>query len=200
MIFNNGQYTIARRRVRNARISVNHELQVKIVIPLWYKETDLQQLIAEKQKWIEKQLIHFTLAKKDIPQLGMGEILYLGEGINPGFDVTDTLQLHHWYQTVAQEIFGVRIKALAAEYGFRFSKLTLRNQKTRWGSCSKKKYISLNWKLIKAPLAVIDYVILHELTHTQVFDHSKSFWLKLEQVCPDYKQAVQWLKKYGRYL
>ena len=67
MINNTEKFTIARRRVKNARISVNHELQVKVVIPLWYKEKDLKQLFAEKQKWIEKQLIHFAESQKDIP-------------------------------------------------------------------------------------------------------------------------------------
>ncbi|MFI5264435.1 MAG: M48 family metallopeptidase [Candidatus Kapaibacterium sp.] len=194
------QYFISRRRVKNARISVNHELHVKVVIPLWYKEKDVAQLFAEKRHWIEKQLVHFAKAQKNIPRLEEGEILYLGERINPGFDVGDKKLLQLWYLEKARELYTGRINALSAEHGFTYSKLTLRNQKTRWGSCSKKKNISLNWKLIKTPLYVIDYVILHELTHTQFFDHSRSFWQKLEQVCPDYKQALAWLKKYGRYL
>jgi len=200
MTINNEQFTVTRRRVKNARISVNHELQVKVVIPLWYKEKDLKQLIAEKHKWIEKQLVHFAESQKDIPQLNPAEILYLGKGFNPGFDVSDRLLLQKWYGKQALELYDERIKILSAKHGFTYNKLTLRNQKTRWGSCSKKKNISINWKLIKTPLAVIDYVILHELTHTEFFDHSKSFWQKLWEVCPDYKNALSWLKKYGRYL
>ena len=200
MLLTQEHITIARRKVRNARISINHELQITVVIPLWYREKDLHQLIAEKQKWIEKQLVHFRQEQKYIPRLGDGEILYLGDTIRPEFDVADKKLLQSWYLAKARELYEVRIKALASEYGFTYSKLTLRNQKTRWGSCSKKKNISLNWKLIKTPLYVIDYVILHELTHTQYFDHSKSFWQKLEQVCPEYKTALHWLKKYGRYL
>jgi predicted metal-dependent hydrolase len=200
MPIHSDNFTVARRRVKNARISINHELEIKVVIPLWYKERDLKQLIAEKQKWIEKQLVYFREEQKYIPLLNPGEILYLGQAINPGFDTADRLQLDHWYKKAAKEIYHARIGKLAAEHGFAYNKLTLRSQKTRWGSCSKKKNISLNWKLIKAPLSVIDYVILHELTHTQYFDHSKSFWQKLSLVCPDHKQRIQWLKKYGRYL
>jgi predicted metal-dependent hydrolase len=200
MINNTEHYTIARRRVKNARISVNHELQVKVVIPLWYKEKDLVQLFAEKRKWIEKQLIHFAESQKNIPQLAPGEILYLGESFNPGFDISDRLLLQKWYVAKALELFDKRIEILSTQHGFTYNRLTLRNQKTRWGSCSKKKNISLNWKLIKTPLQVIDYVILHELTHTEFFDHSKSFWQKLSQICPEYKQSLAWLKKYGRYL
>ncbi|MFI5263265.1 MAG: M48 family metallopeptidase [Candidatus Kapaibacterium sp.] len=194
------QYFISRRKVKNARISVNHELHVKVVIPLWYREKDVAQLFAEKRKWIEKQLIHFAKAQKDIPRLDEGEILYLGERIRPGFDVRDKKVLQQWYLEKARELYTIRIHNLSTEHEFTYHKLTLRNQKTRWGSCSKRKNISLNWKLIKTPISVIDYVILHELTHTQYFDHSKSFWHKLEQVCPDYKQALAWLKQYGRYL
>ncbi len=186
--------------MKNARISVNHELQVKVVIPLWYKEKDVSHLLAEKQKWIQKQLAHFTEAQKDLIPLGEGEILYLGEAFNPGFDITNQLHLKKWYLEKATALYTIRIQALATEHGFTYNKLTLRNQKTRWGSCSKKKNISLNWKLIKTPLHVIDYVILHELTHTQFFDHSKSFWQKLAQVCPDYKESLGWLKRYGKYL
>jgi len=200
VIINPEQYNIARRHVKNARISVNHELQVKVVVPLWYKEKDLQQLVVEKQKWIQKQLAHFAESKKDVPQLNPNEILYLGKGFDPGFDVTDRHMLHKWYLGKALELYHSRIKMLSVKHGYFYNKLTLRNQKTRWGSCSKMKNISLNWKLIKAPLQVIDYVILHELTHTQFFAHSKTFWQKLSQVCPDYKGALAWLKKYGGYL
>ncbi len=175
-------------------------MQVKVVIPLWYKEKDLAQLFTEKQKWIRKQLAHFAESQKDVPHLNPGEILYLGEMFNPGFDVTDRLKLRKWYEGKALELYHARIQFLAAEHGFTYNKLTLRNQKTRWGSCSKKKNISLNRKLIKAPMYVIDYVVLHELTHTIFFDHSKKFWQKLSEVCPSYKQSLMWLKKYGRYL
>ncbi|MEP7235850.1 MAG: SprT family zinc-dependent metalloprotease [Ignavibacteriota bacterium] len=200
MILNPESYSITRRQVRNARISINHEMQIKITIPLWYREREVMQLLKEKQPWIEKQLIHFEKEKKNVILPRDGEILFLGESIIPGFDCTDPKQLHNFYISRAREEFGMWTLRLAEEHGFTFSKLTIRNQKTRWGSCSKKKNISLNWKLIKTPPHVMEYVILHELTHTQYFDHSLSFWKRLEEVCPDYKIALNWLKKHGRYL
>jgi predicted metal-dependent hydrolase len=194
------QYTIARRRVKNARVSVNHELQIKIIIPLWYREKDLQQLLTEKQNWIQKQLYHFSKANEDRIKLAPDEILYLGEIIKPEFYPGNKIYLQKWYLERAHNLFAARIQELSAMHGFIYNKLSIRNQKTRWGSCSKKKNISLNWKLIKAQICVIDYLILHELTHTIFFDHSKAFWQKVAKICPQYKEASAWLKKYGRYL
>lgn len=83
---------------------------------------------------------------------------------------------------------------LAIEHGFHFNKVSVRNQKMRWGSCSCSKTISLNWRLIQCPAFVRDYVILHELSHLVHMDHSVKFWNKVGRVCPDYEEAERWLK------
>jgi hypothetical protein len=73
----------------------------------------------------------------------------------------------------------------------------VRNQKSRWGSCSRRGTISLNWRLIQAPPFVCDYIILHELSHLKEMNHSARFWHEVERVCPDYKMAERWLKQHS---
>ncbi len=87
-----------------------------------------------------------------------------------------------------------RLRQHADRHGLKPGAVTVRNQRSRWGSCSSAGTISLNWRLIQAPEATADYVILHELTHLDHLDHSPAFWHALEGRCPDYRDHEQWLK------
>jgi predicted metal-dependent hydrolase len=95
------------------------------------------------------------------------------------------------------EVIKDRIDNYAPKIGVYPKKVTIREQKTRWGSCSSKGNISLNWKLIMAPSKVIDYVIVHELCHMREMNHSKNFWNIVSEVCPDFKESQKWLKDNG---
>ena len=88
----------------------------------------------------------------------------------------------------ARKILNQRLAELATEHDFEYAKVSIRKQKTRWGSCSSQNNISLNQSLLHLPDDLIDYVLLHELTHTRVKNHSPSFWDELETVCPDAKE------------
>lgn len=79
-------------------------------------------------------------------------------------------------------------------------RVTVRNQRTRWGSCSRRGTISLNWRLIQTPPFVRDYICLHELMHLREMNHSPRFWREVESVCPDYPMAEHWLKAHARLL
>ena len=74
--------------------------------------------------------------------------------------------------------------------------MRLSGARTRWGSCSSRGVISLNWRLVMAPLPVLDYVVVHELVHTQVYNHTKEFWSEVGRFIPDYKEKRGWLKKH----
>jgi len=80
----------------------------------------------------------------------------------------------------------------------RISRISIRNQKTRWGSCSQKGTISLNWRLIQTPPEVSDYIIIHELMHLMELNHSKRFWKNVQKACPDYKIHETWIRTFGR--
>jgi predicted metal-dependent hydrolase len=86
----------------------------------------------------------------------------------------------------------------AQQHGLTVHRVVVRNQKSRWGSCSRRGTISLNWRLIQAPGVVADYIILHELMHLRQMNHSRKFWQEVENVCSDFRSAEKWLKVHGR--
>jgi predicted metal-dependent hydrolase len=111
-------------------------------------------------------------------------------------DVTDfrpAIEKH--LRQLASEELPPRVQAYAAEHQVTVNRISVRNQKSRWGSCSRRGTISLNWRLIHTPLPVQDYVILHELMHLRQMNHSARFWQEVKSVCPDYEAAERWLKQ-----
>jgi len=107
-------------------------------------------------------------------------------------DLRPAIQKH--LRKLAQQELPERVSELAALHGIEISRVTVRNQKSRWGSCSRTGTISLNWRLIQAPYFVRDYIILHELAHRRHMNHSRNFWQEVKRLCPDYLQAERWLK------
>jgi predicted metal-dependent hydrolase len=93
-----------------------------------------------------------------------------------------------------------RLLALAARHGLTVTRVSIRNQRTRWGSCGRDGHISLNWRLVLMPDDVRDYVLLHELMHLRRMDHSPAYWALVAEVCPGYREARQWLRGHGRSL
>ena len=89
--------------------------------------------------------------------------------------------------------------ALRQHHGLTVSRVSVRNQRSRWGSCSPSGHICLNWRLVLMPDAVRDYVLIHELMHLRRLDHSRHFWRLVAHACPDYQRARQWLRE-NRYL
>ena len=90
-----------------------------------------------------------------------------------------------------------RLYELANQHGCLVTAVSIRSQKTRWGSCGRNGHISLNWRLMLMPEWVRDYVLVHELMHLRRMDHSPKFWRHVEVACPDYRVARQWLRRHG---
>ena len=97
--------------------------------------------------------------------------------------------LEHWYRGEAVTHFGARVRHFSSRLGVRPSKVVVRGQRTRWGSCSSKGTVSLNWRLMMAPGALADYVVVHELCHLRHMNHSPDFWAMVAGVVPDYRQC-----------
>src|SRR5690606_2555985 len=112
--------------------------------------------------------------------------------------VKETLIL--WYKKRFSDIAYERIKKYSSQIGSSPNKVAVKEQKTRWGSCSSKGNINLNWRLAMAPISIIDYVIVHELCHLKVMNHSKEFWKQVELILPDYIERREWLKVNGSKL
>jgi predicted metal-dependent hydrolase len=122
-----------------------------------------------------------------------GEELSLGRG-----KVRQHVERH--LRALALVELSARTRELAAQHGVCIRRITVRDQRTRWGSCSARGTISLNWRLIQTPPWVRDYIILHELMHTREMNHSARFWRQVEAVCPAWREAERWLRKNGRVL
>lgn len=118
------------------------------------------------------------------------EVVTVAEGIT---DFRPAIE-KHLRQLATQEL-PPRVQAYAAQHQVAVSRISVRNQKSRWGSCSRRGTISLNWRLIQTPLHVQDYIILHELMHLRQMNHSVRFWREVKSVCPDYEVAERWLKQ-----
>ena len=113
-------------------------------------------------------------------------------------DLRRAIQKH--LRDLASEELPPRVMELAALHGVNVSHVTVRNQRSRWGSCSWRGTISLNWRLIQSPGFVRDYIILHELAHRRQMNHSNKFWQEVERLFPDYLQAERWLKQHANLL
>ena len=108
--------------------------------------------------------------------------------------------IEHFYRQQAKRYLPQRTRELAEQHGFTYNRVFIKNQKTRWGSCSDKRNINLNMRLMMTPRAAIDYVIIHELCHLIHMNHSQLFWNLVAKHCPNYQYWEKWLKENGGFL
>lgn len=102
-----------------------------------------------------------------------------------------------WYRRQARQVIGERTRRKAAELGLAYRSLRITSARTRWGSCGARGTLNFSWRLVMAPLPVIDYVIVHELVHLEIKNHSPAFWQRVARLAPEYQQQRAWLKANG---
>lgn len=176
------EVTIIRSNRKTVGIQVNGDLTVTVRAPMQAAQRDLERILQEKKGWIQKQIERLQLEKTrdaatEAKRLSTAEIRELADRA-----------LAHIPGRAAY--FA---KILGVDYG----RITIRNQKTRWGSCSSKGNLNFNCLLMLAPPRIIDYVVVHELCHRKEMNHSKAFWKQVEEVLPNYRDSVRWLKEEG---
>jgi predicted metal-dependent hydrolase len=113
-------------------------------------------------------------------------------------DLRPAVERHLW--ALATRELPPRVWELAEEQGLRVNRVTVRNQRSRWGSCSRNATISLNWRILQAPDHVRDYLVLHELMHLRQMNHSAKYWKEVAKACPDYLRSELWLKEHNHLL
>lgn len=106
-------------------------------------------------------------------------------------------QLEKWYRKEALAVIGQKALEYAQSLSVHFESIRIKDQRSRWGSCSSKGNLNFNCLLMLAPPEVLDYVVVHELCHRKQMNHSKAFWTEVEKVFPDYKKSIKWLKEEG---
>ena len=167
-------------------------------------ETQIQRLEAQPKtvnEWRLGTQIYFRGEQVKIEVETVGQIRFGSELLNlhdVSVDLRPAIQKH--LRKLAQKELPARVMELAAVHGIHISRVSVRNQKSRWGSCSRRGTISLNWRLIQTPDFVRDYIILHELAHCRQMNHSDKFWQEVERLCPDYLVAERWLKANSKLL
>ena len=173
----------------------------------WIESTKIK-VLARKTKLQERDIlkdgllllgepIRVTIVdEKFVHYDNINRVLYLPHCSLPQISII----LEKFYKSQARSYLGGRLNELAAQNGFRVEKFRLSSARTRWGSCSEKGTISLNWKLLFAPKSVVDYVIIHELCHLDFMNHSPAFWKRVGSHLPDYQRHRDWLEKNGNTL
>lgn len=140
--------------------------------------------------------LKFTLANED-PAVKI-ESDFLEVSTEPGQPANTILaKIHWWYKDQASITLNARSIFYAELMGVKFHSIRVKNYKSKWGSCSKDNKISYNWRIILAELKVIDYLVVHELAHIKIKNHSKQFWSKVAEFCEDHKEIRKWLRTNG---
>lgn len=174
--------TVIRSNRKTVAIQVNTDLTVTVRTPRRATKKDIERILKEKEPWIQK---HIEQMKAKKAQYESVEVHYL------------TNEEMKELADKALRYIPERVAYFAKLVGVTYGRITIRNQKTRWGSCSSKGNLNFNCLLMLTPPEVIDYVVVHELCHRKKMNHSKSFWNEVEKVCPNYKESVRWLKESG---
>ncbi|MBD5504826.1 MAG: M48 family metallopeptidase [Lachnospiraceae bacterium] len=179
-------YTLIRSNRRSFSISISPDGQITVRVPMRATQKEISHLLIEKRIWIVTKYLEVQEKQRN----------------RPVSELTDTqrIALEKRYITAAKEYFPKRVAHFQQFTGGSYNRITIRDQKTRWGSCSARGTLSFNWRLMLAPPAILDYVVVHELCHLTHMNHSAAFWQKVESVYPDYRTARKWLKDHGQEL
>lgn len=174
--------TVIRSNRKTVAIQVNSDLSVTVRAPYSASEKVIEEILKKKEAWISRHIEKIKKTKERFEaepteKLTREKVIALAEE--------------------ALKVIPARVEYFAKVIGVTYGKITIRNQKTRWGSCSSKGNLNFNCLLMLAPPEVLDYVVVHELCHRKQMNHSKAFWLEVEKVLPDYKEARKWLKEEG---
>ena len=172
------------------------------------------ELLQKHHNWIEQKILEQNIKKAENPTVTIEsgkyfplfDALYvIKEGtklefnnafyITPGGDAAD--KLRQLYRQTAKSILGLKLAEKAKQCDIVYSGMKISNAKTRWGSCSYKKSINLNWRLLLLPERLADYIIAHELAHIREMNHSRAFYMELERISPEWRRAERELRQYS---
>ena len=218
-------YTVRRSdRARRVRVRVDPRSgAVEVVLPKRAAAREAASAVAELGGWIARRRAEVARAQAVVaasrsagtvpyldteltlrPEPGRARVHRRGDVLlvpdaEAGSEVM-RVALERWYRRQARIEITPRLDAAAAAVGCEYAKLTIRDQRTRWGSCSSSGAMSFNWRLLLAPEAVLEYVVRHEAAHLAVMDHSPRFWAVMGRLMPGYELPRRWLRDHGSTL
>ena len=177
------RYFIKRSRRKTISVEIEPDLSVLIRAPLYMADREIVKFLKDSEDWIRKHREKVAKRMEEeakIPKLSMEEIRSLA--------------------VMARDDIPARVACFAPIVGVTYGRITIRNQKSRWGSCSSKGNLNFNCLLMLAPPEHRDYVVVHELCHRKEMNHSKRFWDEVGRVLPDYKKSIKWFNENGESL
>ena len=169
-------YTLVRSNRKTVSIVIKPTGEVEVRCPKRCRQRQIEAFVTGKEDWIRRHLAAIA-ARQPQPSLSSGQLRELAEQ--------------------AAAVLPEKVRLFAEKNGVSYGRITIRSQRTRWGSCSAKGNLSFNCLLMLCPEAVQDYVVVHELCHRKELNHSAAFWAEVERVLPDYKASRKWLKDHG---
>jgi predicted metal-dependent hydrolase len=212
-------------RARQPRLIIAPGAGLRVVTPRGYDRRRLLIFILHRQRWINKHLDRIAAMPveptadsplpESIPFLGVAHAVCVCETPGTRVSVAQTggalivrapagaaarPALEGWLRARARVAIVSRVEARAKEMGLIYGRVAIRDQQTRWGSCSQPGNLNFNWRLLLAPPAVLDYVVVHELAHRVEMNHSTRFWRIVAHYCPDFATHRTWLREHGREL
>lgn len=224
------EYTVRRSaRAKKVRLRVDLDGSVTVVVPRRSRITGYDDFVRQHADWVARQQARFAALRTQARPLcapGNRTVPYRGREvpltIQPSVDgrisvrydgdcfvlcqpahATDEhrkLIFRAWFRQVARAVFEERVLTLNETTRYRWLRIRIGEQKTKWGSCSTTGTLSFNWRLLLGPKEVLDYVVIHELAHLKEPNHSPAFWALVEQLCPDHKTHRKWLNTNGSLL
>jgi predicted metal-dependent hydrolase len=211
---------LIRSKRKTIALIIERDGRLTVRAPLRLALRDIQKWVDTKSDWIEQKRALVKVSQPVLPppkRYAEGEaFLYLGQhypltlvaSARPALRLADgrfllaqaaLLQAEAvfsaWYREQARRVCSERAAFYAARMGVGYEQIRISSARTRWGSCSSRGTISFTWRLVLAPLEIVDYVVVHELAHRREPNHSSRFWAIVEQFMPDYKKRRDWLKK-----
>ena len=165
---------VRHKRARRYILRVDAEGRVRVTIPRGGSKRDAEAFAARHQQWIARQRARLAMAAP-----------------------AQSMQERRDARVRAKAELPPRLRELAAQFGMQVVKVSIRNQRARWGSCGRDGHICLNWRLVLMPDWVRDYVLIHELMHLRRLDHSPAYWRLVAAACPEYDMARRWLRANG---
>jgi len=217
------QYSVIYSERKTLSIIVERDRSVIVRAPINTSKEIIEKEIEKRKRLLQRKIHHNQKYpfEKQIKEFVAGEsLMYLGknyklyvidepiEGIafDNKFFISKANQkqanslFKGWYIQSAKEVIVPKAKAIANQIGVSYNNINILDLKFRWGSCTPKDNIHFNWRLVKAPITVIEYIIIHELTHLLESNHTQEFWNRVAAQLPNYEKAKQWLKLNGHEL
>ena len=208
------------RRARRYILRVRSDGSLRVTVPRGGSRREAEAFVAENRKWIERERRRVDVEHAPLDWRHGSRMLLRGESvfihatpsgaglevrygerrITGGLGQNIRAVIESDLRQLARSELIARLQELAGQHGLQVRAVSIRNQRSRWGSCARNGNIALNFRLVQMPPWVSDYVLLHELMHLRQQNHSRRYWRLVEQVCPDFRAAERWLRVDGKAL